>query len=348
MPLQKLYIECLVLTQSFEIIWLQYFQSDGNLLSNQCREAALAFLGAFDEARLLDSDLKNPAILEIEPPAELENVLSTFRGWATGSALFPYQTAHESRFMLFHLLGKLKMYFVKKLDLTRSPLMVMNTADYTFTLSSLKWKAHLPFNMLSKNPDALIKAACQTPTVVVVGDIRRSQDLMTYATSAEDFSERLIAFLSNTRELIERYGGIFDKFTGDGFIAYFNESICKINQPVQLNHTDNFLRFIQAYDLFAESHFSEWARRVKKAPGEPVGVAIGADLGVVSFQNINNHFVAVGDTIVWAARMVAEAKAAEVVVNNRLYEALRERPNLTFVSRPRQKPNLMNHFWQGR
>src|SRR5207237_1424914 len=120
------------------------------------------------------------------------------------------------------------------------------------------------------------------------------------------------------------------KFTGDGFIAYFNESICKV---CDLNYTEAFIEFLVEYGAFAERHFLEWVRNVKKLPDQPVGLGLGADIGVISLQNLKNHLVAVGNPIVWASRFAAEAGANEILVNNLLYEQLQNVPGLEFKDR---------------
>lgn len=73
---------------------------------------------------------------------------------------------------------------------------------------------------------------------------------------------------------------------------------------------------------------------MKKLPAEPIGLAIGADLGIVSFQNLNHHLVAVGDAVVWASRMASGASANEILVNNLLFEALRDTTGVRFEERP--------------
>ena len=62
-------------------------------------------------------------------------------------------------------------------------------------------------------------------------------------------------------------------------------------------------------------------------------MAIGADLGRVSFQSLDYHVVAVSESIVWASRMASAAKAEEVLVNNLLYQTLLRRTDLVFESR---------------
>ena len=72
---------------------------------------------------------------------------------------------------------------------------------------------------------------------------------------------------------------------------------------------------------------------VRKIPSQAVGLAVGADVGRVSFQSLDYHVVAVSESIVWASRMASAAKAEEVLVNNLLYQALRQRKDLVFESR---------------
>jgi len=141
----------------------------------------------------------------------------------------------------------------------------------------------------------------------------------------------MVKFISITRETVYKHAGIFDKFTGDGFIAYFNESVCKeLHKP---DHIESFTGFLRDYEASVEPLFQDWVRHVKKIPEEPIGLALGTDIGRVSFQILDNHFVAVGDAIVWASRMASAAKAGEVLANNLLYQALRERKDLSFKSR---------------
>lgn len=85
---------------------------------------------------------------------------------------------------------------------------------------------------------------------------------------------------------------------------------------------------------FTESHFADWIKEVKKLPDTPVGLAVGGDLGIVSFQNLNNHLVAVGDAVVWASRMASCANAKDIAVNNLLFEALRDVKSIRFEERP--------------
>ena len=236
-----------------------------------------------------------------------------------------------SRFMLWSLVTSVKALLMKELGLTRHPIMLVTSQEQDYSENYVKWSGHLPRRIVrDSNPDVLVQEACLTPTVVVVGDIRRSQDLMTYSRTAESFSIRMVEFITQTRLLLDKRSGFFDKFTGDGFLAYFNEAICRESGT---NYLECFLEFLHDLREFSSAHFADWTREVKKLPERPVGLAIGADLGIVSFQNLNHHLVAVGDAIVWASRMASCANANETVVNNLLFEALRNTAGVQFQER---------------
>jgi class 3 adenylate cyclase len=56
---------------------------------------------------------------------------------------------------------------------------------------------------------------------VMAADIRESTALMKEAIAFEKFASVMDRFVSSVRLGIRRSGGWFDKFTGDGFLAYW-------------------------------------------------------------------------------------------------------------------------------
>src|SRR5436309_16080414 len=56
---------------------------------------------------------------------------------------------------------------------------------------------------------------------VMAADIRESTNLMKEAVRFERFALVMDKFVSSVRRGIRRSGGWFDKFTGDGFLAYW-------------------------------------------------------------------------------------------------------------------------------
>jgi len=330
MKLNKSRIECLTLTLSFENLWAYYLQSSGQLFSGECREAAQHLLESFEELSKQDPRIKDPVALTIGEGTDIEDILRNFRDWADGKKQYPYHEAFKSRFMLFALLTGLKGLLLKDLEVSRWPHMFMTSQETEFSERVLRWKGHLPTSVLRSDPETVVKEASNALSVVVVADIRQSQDLMTYASSPEDFSRRMVDFITITRQSIDEHHGFFDKFTGDGYLAYFNEAVCS---AASSDYIECFLSFIREHRKFSIGHFSQWTQSVRKLPSDEVGLGIGADLGIVKFHDLKHHLVAVGDSIVWASRMASAAKANEVVVNNLLFSALQKTPKLNFQTR---------------
>jgi len=325
----KLKIECIILAQAFEIVWAYYLLSSGHLFEKECRDSARKFLEAFDELAEADGQIKNKLAVRLDDKTDI--IIAELRRWTEPSERYPFGDAGRARLTLWDFFAALKKHIVLDLRIKRFPETALNFGELVFSTNYVKWRGHLPRVALWNDPDALVQQACSSPTIVLVGDIRRSHDLMTYAMSPDDFSDRLEQFITTAHFTVEEYGGFFDKFTGDRFIAYFNQSICKVSG---YSHIDGFLGFLRKYSDFATGHLREWVKHVKKLPDyRPMGLALGADLGTISLQKLNEHVIAVGDAIVWASRLASVAEGNEILVNNLLYEALRNRDGLTFEDR---------------
>lgn len=159
----------------------------------------------------------------------------------------------------------------------------------------------------------------QSNSISVVADIRKSQDLLTYSLSPHYFRDKLLNLLEDCKAIIKDHSGIFDRFTGDGFICYFNESFCDI---FDLNYYQCAVSAIVSIQKKANEIFPEWVAELKKVPVEKIGLSIGVDEGKIDFFEKKGHFFAIGEPCVWATRMCSAATADEVIVNNRSYNEL--------------------------
>ena len=310
----------------FGMWWTYYQQFDCQSAEPECRKSALDFLYVFDNLVKRDA-----GIMVALANRSLETTVERLHLWANDSS----QAAPSDDFLsLTKVLLFLTVYRNQIEGQISSP--SANTEqmvhpDVARRLEGyLKWRGHFPRLISRVNPQDVMEKACHSPSIVVVGDIRRSQDLMTYAADERDFSRRMVEFILKTRSMLNQHGGFFDKFTGDGFLGYFNESICEIYGS---NYFDSFIGFIREFSAFCNVHFREWVKFVRKVPAQSIGLALGADLGRVSFQSLNYHVVTVSESIVWASRMASAAKAEEMLVNNLLFQALRQRNDLMFESR---------------
>jgi class 3 adenylate cyclase len=308
------------------IWWTYYKQFDCQFVEPECCRSAMDFLHVFDKLIHRNSDMK--AAFANRP---VEQTAERLREWANDPSKRPPSDGPLSLTNVLLFLTIYRSYIESQLNSGSPNTEQMVHPDVARRLEGyLKWRGHFPRLKTRADPQDVMEKACRSRTIVVVGDIRRSQDLMTYAMDEQDFSKRMVEFISTTRSMLDEHGGFFDKFTGDGFIGYFNESICELYGS---NYIDSFIGFIREFTCFCNSHFREWVKFVRKVPGQAVGLAVGADLGRVSFQSLNYHVVAVSESIVWASRMAAAAKAEEVLVNNLLYQTLCQRDDLVFDSR---------------
>ena len=326
----KLRTECAILAQTFEIYLAYYLQSSAKLFAQECRDSAKHFLEAYEELARVEPNIQDPRTLRMDENTDVNSIVTKLRVFAEGSELYPYPGANKNRLVLWEFFSGLKGNIFRQLEIKRWPIMTFNAGEALSSANFIKWSGYLPRTTVWGDPDSLVEEAGRTPTIALVGDIRRSQDLMTYGKSPAGFSNRMVRFVETTRYTLEKYGALFDKFTGDGFIAYFNETICRAAATDYLNA---FISFLAEYLEFAGQHFQEWTRQVKRLPVEPIGLALGADLGIISFQNLNQHLFAVGDAIVWASRLASAAGANEVLVNNLLFEELSTNETLTFQQR---------------
>lgn len=309
-------VEAILLAQSFQVMWAYYIQSDGTILADKTKQAAQQFLLSYDKLNddeQIPEDSKAIKFL-LGSQAKSSDIINSFREWANSNSIFPWENALESRLIVYALIVSVIQRLWGMCDeLTEFPSIPLTVDQISHSEYALRWRPHLPPNFVPDDPVNMLKSASSSPTIAVVGDIRRSQEIMTYASTAADFTKRIIRFINRTRELIGEHYGIFDKFTGDGFIAYFNKKIC---EQLDKNYIDCFIDFIREELEFARVHFSEWQKNIRKLPDCAIGLSLGADIGKVNFNDVDDHFVAVGDTIVWASRMATAAEANEIVINN--------------------------------
>ncbi|MHB8168906.1 MAG: adenylate/guanylate cyclase domain-containing protein [Thermoleophilia bacterium] len=152
---------------------------------------------------------------------------------------------------------------------------------------------------------------------VVSIDIRRSTELMLKAREAKRFAQFVIDLAVLLRQEILNNYGIFDKFTGDGVLAFF---------PEFYSGDDAGFRAVRAalrcHKIF-EKHYQD-NRSSFVAVLQDTGLGIGIDYGSVQLVEIGGEFTVVGTPVVYACRMSA-AEARNTYVNQPAYEQLFER-----------------------
>ena len=162
---------------------------------------------------------------------------------------------------------------------------------------------------------------------VMAADIRESTMLMKEAVKFEQFAYVMDKFVSSVRQGIMRSGGWFDKFTGDGFLAYWIvQSSSKegyderfVEAAGNMTHTSYSL-----VELFHRRVLEDFRANSRNLSGG-VGLSMGLDAGPGHLVQIAGELTIVGPPVVGAVRMVnAASSAREIIANVYLGEHLSE------------------------
>lgn len=173
-----------------------------------------------------------------------------------------------------------------------------------------------------------------TTAVVVSIDIRRSTELMLKARSPEDYSTFITTLSEHLSNIIIRNYGIFDKFTGDGVLAFF---------PQFYSGSDAILRALKSaeecHQVFQEHYLSN--KKSFSVFIKDVGLGIGIDYGKVSIVNSGTELTVVGHPVVYACRF-SGAKAGETLLNIEAFESL-EKQNSKLIKDVQESEILIKH-----
>ena len=153
---------------------------------------------------------------------------------------------------------------------------------------------------------------------VMAADIRESTTLMKEAVKFELFAKIMDKFVSAVRRGIGKPGGWFDRFTGDGFLAYW---------VVQQGDEEDYQRrFVEAagnlahtaHELIELFHARvlEDFRRNSRNLSDGVGLSVGLDAGPGFLVEIAGELTIVGPPVVGAVRMVTAAVSPKDIVAN--------------------------------
>jgi class 3 adenylate cyclase len=148
-------------------------------------------------------------------------------------------------------------------------------------------------------------------------DIRRSTELMLKARSPEQFAHFITTLCKDLEEIVKAHFGVFDKFTGDGILAFF---------PEFFSGEDAAYYVMSAADachrLFLE-RYREF-RSTFTAVLTNVGLGIGIDYGPAHLVQMAGGLTVVGAPVVYACRM-AGAPPGMTFLNQPGFERVSER-----------------------
>lgn len=148
-------------------------------------------------------------------------------------------------------------------------------------------------------------------------DIRRSTDLMLKARSAEMFAVFMRGLCETLEGHVKANYGVFDKFTGDGILAFFPEFFT--GEDAGYHAIEVARTSIQVFERLYKA-----ARRFFTAVPADVGLGIGLDYGSVHVIPMSGGLTAVGEAVVYACR-IGSTPAGTIAVNQPAYEVLTNR-----------------------
>jgi class 3 adenylate cyclase len=145
-------------------------------------------------------------------------------------------------------------------------------------------------------------------------DIRKSTELMRLAVTHEAFADFITALSLGLGLIIVNSHGIYDKFTGDGALAYF--------PSFYSGDEAGYWALKAAGECHAcfERQYREHRNSFKTVPAA-AGLGIGIDAGAVSIVRILEAPTVVGEPVVGACRLGA-ADAGKTLVNQQAYDRL--------------------------
>ena len=158
---------------------------------------------------------------------------------------------------------------------------------------------------------------------VVFCDLR---NFTAFAESAEP--EEVLGVLRDYHramgELIVEHRGTLEHFAGDGMMIFFNDPL-----PVE-HHELQAVRMACAMRERFETMAREWQKRGYEL-GFGVGVATGyATLGRIGFEG-RYDYGAIGNVVILAQRLSAEAKAGQILLTQRVHAAVEAEAETTPV-----------------
>lgn len=157
---------------------------------------------------------------------------------------------------------------------------------------------------------------------VVSIDLRRSTELMLKAKSPEHYEKFISELCESLTEVIKVNFGIFDKFTGDGILAFFPEFYSGDDAGLYA-----LKAALESHNIFSkhyEKHKSSFTAVLKNT-----GLGIGIDFGITNIVNLNNSYTVIGIPVVYACRMSSHY-AGSTVLNRPAYDEIKKNYSFGF------------------
>jgi signal transduction histidine kinase/class 3 adenylate cyclase len=170
---------------------------------------------------------------------------------------------------------------------------------------------HLAEMIISGNHEDFLNGHRAEITVLFI-DLR---GFTSFAETAEpeDLMAVLRQYQSEIGQVVSRYKGTVERFSGDAMMVFFND-------PVPLpNHPEHAVRMAIAMRERLAGLRAQWSRRGIEL-GAGIGIAAGyATLGVIGFDE-RKDYAAIGPVTNLAARLCSEAQHGQILVSGRFLD----------------------------
>ncbi len=127
-------------------------------------------------------------------------------------------------------------------------------------------------------------------------------------------------------DIVYKYEGTVDKFTGDGLIALFGAPIAHENDPERALRSS--LEMLQVLQPLRQRTLSQHNFDFQVRIGVNTGLVIAGRLG----SNLHMEYTVIGDTVNMASRLETAAQPSSILVSFSTYQ--RTRPLFNFVALP--------------
>lgn len=177
--------------------------------------------------------------------------------------------------------------------------------EYELLLVS-KYKEYMQLNEFN-DPSEIID---NHELVVIAIDIRKSTFYLENSLETEYFVKLLEEINKSVLDIVQKYYGIINKFTGDGFIVFFPKFYSGENYLL--------LSLLCSKEIIAttKSIFESNEEYYHKFPASP-GIGIGMDIGKADLLTVNNEATYIGRCVVNACRICGYS-VNEILVNSLL------------------------------
>jgi class 3 adenylate cyclase len=170
--------------------------------------------------------------------------------------------------------------------------------------------------MIVSQGDEKILEAHRREIVVVFCDLR-GYTAFTETAEPEEVLDFLREYHGALGPLVSQFEGTLDQFSGDGIMVFFNDPV-----PCP-NPADRAVRMAVAMREVAGTLIAAWRRRGREL-GFGAGIAQGyATLGQIGFAD-RSGYTAIGTVCNLSARLCAEAKDGQILVDQRVAVAVED------------------------